>query len=73
MMNILIERAIEVLKSLPEEKQIALASAIIDAEELYVPTDAEQRAIDEGLADVAAGRTVDMKEVQERWRKRSVS
>ena len=64
-MTKLMEQAIEAVAKLPDEKQNVLAEMLIEAstETPYQFTKAERLAIDEGLADIKAGRFADDKDV----------
>ena len=64
-MNKLMEKAIEALTRLPEDRQEELAEYILSvSEEPAVLTDDEKAAIDEGMADLKAGRFASDVEVE---------
>ncbi len=64
-MNKLMEKAIEALTRLPEDRQEELAEYILSvSEEPAVLTDDEKAAIDEGMADLKAGRFASDEEVE---------
>lgn len=68
-MTTIVDKAIDALRSLPEDRQRELAESVIaaaeDTEEL---TAAEQAAVDEGLAQAKAGEFVSDEEVARLFR-----
>ena len=68
-MTTIVDKAIDALRSLPEDRQRELAKSVIaaaeDTEEL---TAAEQAAVDEGLAQAKAGEFVSDEEVARLFR-----
>ena len=66
-MTSLLKLAIEKLKKLSAERQDELARMLLDAadDEIYVLSPAERAAVEEGLADVEAGRYASDEEVEE--------
>jgi len=64
-MTTIVEKAIDALRSLPEDRQRELAEIVIaEAEEPEQLTPAEQAAVDEGLAQAKAGEFATEEEVE---------
>jgi len=65
-MTSLLKLAIEKLEKLSPERQDELARMLLDAadSEIYVLSKAERAAVEEGLADVRAGRFASDEEVE---------
>ena len=67
-MDKLLERAIEKVKALPEDRQRYAAEVLehiaASSDDFYVLTEEEERLIDEGLDDLDAGRIASEAEVR---------
>ena len=64
-MTKLMDKAIEAVSKLPEDRQDALAEALLNLADrsVYELSAAEREAVEEGLADVEAGRVIGEEEI----------